>query len=112
MRVLVLLQDATRIELHVRTGGEEAWVLVALVGQPPEQPGRSKCQGPYRRSHQAEDALRCAARRLLAQGFTVERAVHPIWAVQAQRLARFIREHGKVPTGVCQDDPDPHDPLL
>lgn len=54
VRVLVLLQDAKRIELHVRPGGEEAWVLVALVGEPPEQPGRNKCQGPYPRSHQAE----------------------------------------------------------
>jgi hypothetical protein len=111
LRILVMGRDSKRIELHVRPVGESVWALVALSGDPSRQPGRNKCQGPYQSAQEAEGAMRAIAQALLEQGFTVERAVHPIWAVQAQRLARAIRDGREANTGDYLFDPDQHEPL-
>lgn len=111
LRVLVMLKDARRVELHVRSTGEESWALVALAGDPARQPERRKCQGPFQTSAQAEGALRAIAQSLLEQGYTVERAVHSIWAVHAQGLARAIREGRDANAGAYLFDPDQHEPI-
>ena len=111
LRVLVLVRDSRRVELHVRCVADETWTLVVLAGDPARQPGRSKCQGPYRSATAAEAALRFSARTLLEQGYTVERAVHPIWAVHAQRLARAIRDSREANAGVYRFDSDQHEPI-
>lgn len=111
LRVLVMQREARRVELHVRPLGPENWAMVALMGDPPEQPGRHRCQGPFQDAQAAERALRSMVQTLLVQGFSVERAVHPIWAVQAQRLARAIRDGGNVDVGDFLFDPDAHEPL-
>lgn len=101
-----MVRNARRVELHVRPVGEENWALVVLAGDPPHQPGRHKCQGPYQSTLKAERALRIMVQALLEQGFSVERADHPIWAVHAQRLARAMRDGREVDAGDYLFDPD------
>lgn len=111
LRVLVMVRDERRVELHVKPIGEDTWALVALAGDPGYQPARHKCQGPYHDPAQAEAALRAVAVALLEQGYRVVREVHAIWTVQAQKVARAIRDRREANAGDYVFDPDQHEPI-
>ncbi len=90
LRGLIMTRDSRRVELYIKQIDDESYALVALAGEPHRQPDRSKCQGPFQTAPQAEAALRGIAGSLLQRDYTMARH-HPIWGVQAQRLARRIR---------------------
>ena len=105
LRGLIMARDGRRVELFIKAIDEDAFALVALAGTPAQQPDRSKCQGPYRNAPQAEAALRGIAGALLEQDYRMERQ-HPIWSVQAQRLARQIRDDRNRNAGDYAFDPE------
>jgi len=108
LRGLIMTRDSRRVELYIKQIDDEAYALVALAGEPQHQPDRSKCQGPYRTAPQAEAALRGIAGSLLEKDYAMARH-HPIWAVQAQRLARQIRDERRA--GECAFEGDQSDPI-
>lgn len=110
LRALILGRDDRRVELYIKQVGDDAFALVALAGARTQHPDRTKCQGPFRSAPQAEAALRGIAGSLLSQNYQMERQ-HPIWSVQAQRLARRIREERGANVGDYQFDPDQHEPI-
>lgn len=93
LRGLIMIRDSRRVELFIKQIDDESYALVALAGEAHRQPDRSKCQGIYPTAPQAEVALRGIADSLLEKDYSMARH-HPIWSVQAQRLARRIR-HGR-----------------
>lgn len=90
LRGLIMIRDSRRVELYIKEIDDETYALVALAGEPHRQPDRSKCQGIYPTAPQAEIALRGIADSLLEKDYSMARH-NPIWGVQAQRLARRIR---------------------
>lgn len=110
LRALVMVRDNARAELHVRPIGD-GWVLVVVAGHPQCQPARHHWQGPYPNSKGAESALRSTVQAMLGRGFRVERALHSIWTVQAQRLARAVRDGHEPEAGREAFDPDSPEPL-
>lgn len=111
LRSLVMTRGERRVELHVKTVGEEIWALVALSGSNTQQPDKHRCQGPYHSITQAESALRGIAGALLEDDYQPRPGEHVVWSVTAQRLARNIRTDRDASEGNYQFDPDQHEPI-
>lgn len=111
LRVLVMTRRERRVELHIKSVGDEVWALVAMSGPDEQQPERHRCQGPYHSAGQAEAALRGVAGALLGQSYEARPEDHAVWSVTAQRLARTIRRDRDANTGSYQFDPDQHEPI-
>lgn len=110
LRGLIMARESRRVELYIKQIDDEAYALVALAGEPSHQPDRSKCQGPYQNAPQAEAALRGIAGALLDKDYSMTRQP-PVWSVQAQRLARRIRNDRSQNEGSFAFDPDQHEPI-
>jgi len=98
--------SARRIELHIKSNGDDTYSLLCFSGLSTFQPAKQKLQGPYHRQQQAVASARAIITCLFEQGFVV--VTEPvIWSLLAQQLANqqsaWHRQHqGK-------DDFDPND---
>lgn len=90
---LVLFRgDRERVEMHLRRDEEERLTLLAFAGSG-LHPEREQRQGPYLSPEQACAARRAIAGALINQGFRLADDREPaIWALQAQRVIKAIRE--------------------
>lgn len=88
---LILRCGPRRVEIHLRRDEENLVALLAFAGEegPPE---RTVIQGPFQSMEQAVGARRAIAAPLLERGFEVDREVHPIWTLAAQRSINAVRE--------------------
>lgn len=105
LRKLVLTRDGHWVELHVKAVGEDVWSLLTLTGEVGGQPARNRCQGPFASPTAAEAALRNLTSALMTEGFAVPGMTGPVWSLQAQRLARHIRQDRDANAGNYPFDP-------
>lgn len=111
LRVLVMSRDERRVELHIKSLGDDTWALVAMIGSKTHQPERHQCQGPYRSVAQAEAMLRGVAGSLLGKRYQAEPEAHVVWSVVAQRIARRIRQDRDAYPGGYRFAPEQHEPI-
>lgn len=86
--------ERERVEIYLHPDEEGLITLFAFAGGD-GQPERSTAQGPFYRMEQAVGARRAIADSLLEQGYRLDPQRHTIWALQAQRELKQLRESHK-----------------